>query len=316
MPASRPHAVSTLFLALAAAALVAACDRSGENGSPTSGAQPLTGDNGFSPNGLNRNGLNRNGLNRNGLNRNGLNGNGLASPDFAIWFDLDAPTSDMVMSYVVKCAVPFGQTRSWTSPTTGAVYTWTGALGLLPGWAAGGAMTTAEEQVLTACLAAHVNRYGAHVLIAVEGRSAAGAQIPLSRQNELTSFPVTEAAFFGNLIQDQGIFVCLDHPAWDSKTSSIRACALDTAAPGAATQCAPIVFAGSCSAICTQDLTNTLSYNFYATCTYNGITYQPLETRLRSSDVYTCGDGICQFTEQCGTGTTAASCKADCGLCP
>jgi len=29
-----------------------------------------------------------------------------------------------------------------------------------------------------------------------------------------------------------------------------------------------------------------------------------------------CGDGICQFTESCGNGSSANSCKADCGTCP
>jgi hypothetical protein len=43
--------------------------------------------------------------------------------------------------------------------------------------------------------------------------------------------------------------------------------------------------------------------------------YLPITTRILPSDLYKCGDGTCQFTEQCGTGTTAASCQADCGVC-
>jgi hypothetical protein len=68
---------------------------------------------------------------------------------------------------------------------------------------------------------------------------------------------------------------------------------------------------GSCSTYCTKDSTNT----FYTSCTYNGTTYRPITTRMKSSDIYTCGDGVCQATEHCGTGTTPSSCAADCGSC-
>ena len=48
----------------------------------------------------------------------------------------------------------------------------------------------------------------------------------------------------------------------------------------------------------------------------NGIQYKVLTTRLRPSDVYTCGDGVCQVSEHCGTGQTADNCGLDCGPCP
>lgn len=299
-----------VLLVAAVMACGAGCQPAGDV-SGTS-AQAVSADNGFSPNGLNRNGLNRNGLNRNGLNRNGLNRNGLASPDFAAWFDLDAPTGDMVMSYVVKCAVPDGETRTWTSPATGAAFTWAGALGLLPDWSAGSTMTAAEEQVLTACLAAHVNGYGVHVWIAIEGRAANGMQIPIG-PTELADYPVREAAFFGNMVQDEGVFVCLDHPSWDAKTSSVRACAQGTQLEGTISlQCPPLVVTGACGAVCQADPTGI----FYESCTYNGITYRPLATRLAESDIYACGDGVCQFTESCGAGADFDNCNADCGPCP
>ena len=73
---------------------------------------------------------------------------------------------------------------------------------------------------------------------------------------------------------------------------------------------------GPCGLICQKDP----SGSFYASCgTFvNGAwkTYLPITTRIQSSDIYRCGDGVCQFTEQCGTGTTADSCQADCGACP
>jgi hypothetical protein len=69
---------------------------------------------------------------------------------------------------------------------------------------------------------------------------------------------------------------------------------------------------GSCEQLsCTLDRES----NFYRTCTYNGIPYKALTTRLHPSDVYTCGDGVCQVSERCGTGQTADNCGLDCGPC-
>jgi hypothetical protein len=95
---------------------------------------------------------------------------------------------DTVMGYLVKCAVASGQSRTWTNPTTGVSYTWPGDLGLAPGWSGGTPATLVEQQVITACLAAHVNRYGTSVPISVNGRGADNAVIPHS-STELTDYP-------------------------------------------------------------------------------------------------------------------------------
>jgi hypothetical protein len=71
-------------------------------------------------------------------------------------------------------------------------------------------------------------------------------------------------------------------------------------------------YVGSCSQYCTRDATNT----YYTSCTYGGVTYRPITTRMKAADLYSCGDGVCQATESCGTGTTPNSCAADCGACP
>jgi len=301
------------FLPLAVAvALAGACSPDVESVIGTAaGARPVVAVNGLSPNGLSANGLSANGLGANGLSANGLSANGLSANGFATWFDANAPVADMVMGYVVNCAVPAGQTRTWTSPKTRLTYAWGGALGLLPGWAAGNPMTTAEEQVLTACLAAHVNKFGVHIPIAVEGRGATGVQIPIGK-TELADYSVKEAAFFGNLVRDEGIFVCLDHGIWGARYSSGRACGFDSRYPEASLECPPVVNVGSCGSICTLDRSRT----FYESCTWNGMTYKPLTTRLRQSDIYRCGDGTCQFTESCGNGTEYQECQSDCGLCP
>jgi hypothetical protein len=272
--------------------------------------QGLRADNGLTANGLSNNGLSQNGLSNNGLSQNGLSQNGLSQNGFATWFNLDAALANSVMSYVVKCAVSSGQTRTWTNPSTGVSYVWPGLLGLAPSWSSGSAATESEQQVVTACLAAHVNKYGVSVSVSVQGRSATGVAIPLAT-NELSDYPVQEACFFGNFFRGEGVFLGLDHSAWSDATSSVRACALESSLNGTATQCPPMFQVGSCSAYCSKDTGAT----YWKSCSYGGKSYKPITTRLRSQDVYTCGDGTCQFTEGCGWGSTAESCRSDCGRC-
>jgi hypothetical protein len=302
---------STGLAALAAAAL-AACgaEFAGELGSGTE-QQALSGDNGFSPNGLSQNGLSQNGLSQNGLSQNGLSQNGLSQNGFSAWFNGNPVMGDTVMRYLVKCAVASGQSRTWTNPATGVSYTWPGDLGLAPGWSGGTPATLVEQQVITACLAAHVNRYGTSVPICLNGRGADNAVIPHG-PTELTDYPQDEGAFFGNLFNGEGVFVCQKHAPFTAAQSSVRACAFDTSVKGTSTQCAPMVNTGDCSAFCSWK-GPTRSWQ---ACNWNGINYQPITTRIRAQDVYTCGDGICQVSEHCGTGTTADSCMADCGPCP
>jgi hypothetical protein len=256
------------------------------------------------------NGMTGNGLCQNGLAAQGLTLAALSSTNFASWFNVNPGLSDMVMKYVYRCAAPAGTFLSWKNPTTGVTYTWPGWLGLAPGWTGGAAATVAEQQVVTACLGALTNKYGVNVAIAVEGRTATGVQIPIL-PTELDTFSVKEACFFGNLFTGAGVFSGIDHSIWANPLSSARACAFDNTASGANTECPPMVFVGKCSDYCKVDSTKT----FYETCTYNKVTYRPLTTRIQKSDVFTCGDGVCQFTELCGTRSEWWQCK-DCGPCP
>lgn len=93
--------------------------------------------------------------------------------------------------------------------------------------------------------------------------------------------------------------------------SSLRACALSPGPLWMENACPPIEPVGNCGLFCTLDATLT----YYTSCTYNGVTYRPVTTRMRPSDVYRCGDGVCQQTEKCGLGVTYNRCLLDCGLC-
>jgi hypothetical protein len=142
------------------------------------------------------------------------------------------------------------------------------------------------------------------------GEDAQGTPVPVSA-GELTTYSEPEGCFFGNGFDGSGaLYAGSDHDTLDASQSSVRACALDWAGGGA--DCAPIVHVGACSQYCTKDSTDT----YYTSCTYNGVTYQPLTTRIRPAELYTCGDGVCQVSEHCGTGSTYDNCGLDCGACP
>ncbi|GEJ59116.1 hypothetical protein [Anaeromyxobacter diazotrophicus] len=313
---------ATVALLLPAAACGPAAS-GGAAGTPGSGLTQIAGQPSLGPvlatcevqmvegNGLGTNGLTGNGICQNGLGAAGLDLANFDTASFASWFNANPATAEMVVEYAYRCAAPSGKSVTWTNPATGVAYTWTGGLGLAPSWAGGAPATETEQQLVSACLAALVNKYGVNVTIAVEGRTATGARIPLT-QNELFDYPVREACFFGNLFTNDGVFVGLDHWAWPDSISSVRACAIDRQAVGPSIDCPPMYNVDYCWNRCTRDWTGT----FYESCTFNGVTYKPLTTRIALSDVYRCGDGVCQISEHCGTTDSADSCRSDCGLCP
>ncbi len=287
----------------------------------TTQAQELAGENGVTLNGVTLNGVTLNGVTLNGVTLNGvtlngvtLNGvtlNGLVvTPAFSAWFSQDAALNAMVMKYLVRCAVPEGETRSYQDAATGTWYTWQGSLGLAPGWSKGKRMNEREQQLISACMAAHANKYGQHVPLSVLGRTAKLQTIPYTAE-ELQTFNRREACFFGNLFKNEGLFAGTDGEYLNNDESSPRACGLTTEQGAQQSQCNPIVHVESCETYCTLDPSGL----FYKECTYNGRKYLPLTTRIRTDDVYTCGDGVCQFTESCGDGSEANNCMNDCGAC-
>lgn len=242
--------------------------------------QELVSTNGLSANGLSANGLSANGLSVNGLSANGLSANGLATSSFSSWFTQDPAQADMVMRYVVRCAVPAGETRTYTDPQTGTSYTWSGGLGLAPAWASGATPNTLEQQVITACLLAHVNRYGLSIPISVLGRNAQGSLIPFT-QSELATYSVREACFFGNVFTQEGLFFGADQRVSDENQYLTRACAgMQDGSGKPSTRCAPLTYVGACTQTCTPDPTGP----FYSVCKYRGASYLGLTTRMRQSD--------------------------------
>jgi hypothetical protein len=217
--------------------------------------------NGLDPNGLDPNGLDTNGLDPNGLDSNGL---AQFSKWFTTFLWNPAGTyssgySDMVMKYVAKCAVASGDSLtvtlpnvSYTSPwdpatcyptpstssatdsfattstsssTASTTCSWPGALGLAPVWRSGHAIPVNEQELMTACLAGHINARGEHgVVVSFYGGGL------LVTADEFFNYYVGEAYFFGNIFNGSPIYM-VRKAAWTP-----RGCA----APGA---CSPMVFA-------------------------------------------------------------------------
>jgi hypothetical protein len=252
-----------------------------------------------------------NGLTPNLLGVNGLHANGLRTREFDRWFSADPVAANTMMKYLVKCSLPFAATLTYTADD-GSSYSWPGLFGLAPRWTSGRSIPEDEQQLVSACVAAHANKYGAHVPISVLGRRANGFPLPLAR-GELASFPIREGCFFGNLFHGDGVFSGDDRTvSLGDADSSLRACAEpDRSGGGASSNCAPMKYAGRCSDICQLDRTGL----FYVSCSVQGKSYRALTTRIRPDVNFTCGDGVCQGTESCGTGTSFDNCSLDCGPC-
>ncbi len=286
-----------------------------ENGLSTNGLSTNgLSTNGLSTNGLSTNGLSTNGLSTNGLSTNGLSTNGLSTNGFSTWFDSNSASySARVMQYVVRCALPKGETRSFVS-SSGVSYTWTGLLGLAPSWAAGAAIPLAEQQLVSACLAAHANKFGLHVDISVRGRMADGELLPVTK-DEKKDFKFAESCFFGNLFEGDGVFAVQNAPIPKHRNhtqSSPRACGV--VEPWTSADCAPFLprLSGSCDDYCTGWSANNGTFE---SCSLDGTTYKPLTTRMDKDDLFECGDGVCQVTEVPYSVSSHSGC-GDCGTLP
>jgi hypothetical protein len=294
----KSHLLHVALISILAQGCAPAGDPVLESESRGQAAEALEADNG-----LTINGLAFNGLAFNGLAFNGLAFNGLSSASFTAWFAQHPLESNVFMKYLVRCAVPAGQTRAFLQGSSS--YRWEGGLGLAPSWSNGAPATLEEQQTVSACLAALTNKYGRPVLVSLVGSNAQGEAISTTA-SELTTYSLREGCFFGNLFNGEGLFVGNDHAPLASNQSSLRACALE-----GANQCPPLKYVGSCDPLCQKDSTGTS----FTRCTRQGITYHALSTRLRPQDIHTCGDGVCQFPEVCGNSDHDDVCKSDCGKC-
>jgi hypothetical protein len=298
----------------------AGCGSGSEGPALDVASQALTSTNGMSSNGLSVNGLSSNGMSSNGLSSNGLSSNGLSSNGLTLkslststftswWTSQTESYAAMVMKYVVRCGLPSTSSLTYTAPS-GVTYTWQGNLGLTPTWASGKSIPVIEQQLMSACLAAHANAYGINIGISVLGLNASGKPIPQAA-GELTTYSFDEGAFYGNLFDGTGIFACADTNLPNNQSSN-RGCALNNGGVGTASFCPQITYTGTCGHLCTK---STSTNPYWDSCTVSSSTgsvaYRPLTTHIGTSDINLCGDGICQISEIPGNSTAWNNCS-DC----
>lgn len=132
--------------------------------------------------------------------------------------------SRQFLRYAVGCALDGGSavSVSWTSDD-GAPHTETfaGSVGLAPAWATQ-PLTGSAQVWVSDCMAARVNALGTEVMLSLRGTPA-----PLAASTvELLTFPVREAAFFGNLFTSAPVaYVCYDATSVLSARLAQRLCA-------------------------------------------------------------------------------------------
>ena len=290
----------------------------------------LAADNGiFLANGLNLpNGMNLgngsalvNGMNlgngidlTNGMNLgNGLDlGNGITGPYYAPpagsgleqWIDVDPPARVKILRYLVECGLPAGvevqiQYRG-SLETLGR-----GILGLGPGLRSG-AMSTAEQEKVSACLLARVNAEGQSVSVDLFGPMA---NLNTASAAELDTYSAQEGVFFGNLFLATPVaHAC----ALDViTTDGFRACKDGRSGCGVLIPLTRINTQGWGSIVLKDCFRDSVcqkaslgSGSYYATsCTKGRVWSYPLTTRLLPADA---GEQ-CYGTYQCERGLDCVS---------
>ena len=94
------------------------------------------------------------------------------------------------MSYIVRCALPVGQ--SITMNVGGQSVVYAGEIGIAPTWGKAACDTDCQEAV-SACVLAHVNTSGQHIALWMDGPDSA---LGWGRS---TDYPYQEGSFFGNI---------------------------------------------------------------------------------------------------------------------
>jgi hypothetical protein len=160
-----------------------------------------------------------------------------------------------LVRYAVGCAFTPSQSFAvtWTD-SAGVVHddVYAGDLGLAPGWATG-PLGSAGQQMVTACLAARVNRFGVSVQISLRSQ-----RDPLEDETtaaELAAYPYVEGAFWGNLFASQPwVKACYVQANVDHSRAAQRTCAAGYVDPttGAVLECGIIDILGPCSRACSS----------------------------------------------------------------
>jgi hypothetical protein len=132
-------------------------------------------------------------MSANGLSSaNGLmSANGLSSANGLMTTDAGRKT----ITYLVRCALASNDTLV-KQDQYGTTYTFGGGLGLCPAWKTGGiASNRSCQNMISACIMAHVNTAGVHIPIWLDSEHPA-----IGWGVDPIKYPAQEGTFFGNII--------------------------------------------------------------------------------------------------------------------
>jgi hypothetical protein len=162
-----------------------------------------------------------------------------------------------LLNYTVSCALNYNQSvtlplssnsSSSDSENETAAVVLDGGLGLAPNWAER-KITAAEQEAVSACLAARVNFFGAHLLISVRGAGLAPPEA-----DEVEQYTLQEGAFWGNILSADGegeLFACSNRTNLLNSYASLRFCSTGFPVPdGSTISCGEMRHVGSCESWC------------------------------------------------------------------
>jgi hypothetical protein len=183
-------------------------------------------------NSLTYNSLTYNSLTYNSLTYNSLTYNSLSTSELG-----NTAEGRSVLYYLVRCALPQG--TDVTATFNDVTYTFSGLLGLAPGWQTG-PLSTTDKGWMSACMLAHVNAFGVSIQVSVRGNNSA----LVVTTDEIASHTAQEGAFFGDIFASpQVLMSCVGSNPFGSPDSAYRVCASDATACG-------FVSAGDCTTKC------------------------------------------------------------------
>jgi hypothetical protein len=155
-----------------------------------------------------------------------------------------------VLQYAVGCALDTSQSITFTVDDT--EYTFSGGMGVAPGWT-DGALSASDAAWVSACLFARTNLTSTSVWISARGSDAGLA----TTTAELASYQIEEGAFWGNAFVDLGAvegYSCngVDQAADDSYADlPLRQCAQWDGVPESGLSPCGMRYAGLCGDVCT-----------------------------------------------------------------
>jgi hypothetical protein len=157
--------------------------------------------------------------------------------------------SRQFLRYAVSCALDSTQSFSLSWTSAGVVHdeTYPGLLGLATSWATR-PLSRSGQRWVSACLASRVNWYGIQVVISSRGpRRALTATV-----SELSTFPMIEGAFFGNVFGPApAVYSCYYPPNVAHSRSLHRDCATGhDVGDGETVDCGTLEVLGPCDSYC------------------------------------------------------------------